>query len=78
MQNRVHCRGMKKNIGTADRIMRAVLGVILLALALFVATVAWVQVVLIIGALFCFFQAVMSWCLWYQIIGKNTCPIDLQ
>ena len=69
---------MKKNIGTADRIMRAIFGVILLALALFVATTTWLKIVLVIGALFCFFQAVMSWCLWYQIIGKNTCPIDIQ
>ena len=69
---------MKKNIGTADRIVRAVMGIILLAIALFVATGAWLKIVLIIGAGFCFFQAIMSWCLWYKIIGKNTCPIDVQ
>ena len=26
-------------------------------------------------ALFIFFEVLMSWCLFFQILGKNSCPI---
>ncbi len=62
---------MKKNIGTQDRILRAVMGVIFLTLAL------WFRSWILGGfALFCFFEAAVSWCLMYQLLGKNSCPVD--
>ncbi|MEI8223762.1 MAG: DUF2892 domain-containing protein [bacterium] len=67
---------MKKNIGTFDRVMRALTGMILVALMVFVVMPLWTKIILGIVALFCFFQALMSWCLFYQLIGKNTCPIE--
>ncbi len=67
---------MKKNIGTFDRIMRALTGMILVALMVFVVMPLWTKIILGIVALFCFFQALMSWCLFYQLIGKNTCPVE--
>jgi hypothetical protein len=67
---------MTKNIGTPDRILRAVIGVILLVVALVVVHVLWLKIILIIGALFSFYQALTSWCALYQLMGKNTCPIE--
>lgn len=62
---------MKKNIGTSDRIIR-------LLIALLLLIVAWWQQSLIVLALslFVFYEALTSWCLFYQLIGKNSCPID--
>jgi len=67
---------MKKNIGTPDRITRLAIGVILLVIAFVVVTVIWLKVVVIILALFTFYEALSSWCLFYQLIGKNTCPVE--
>lgn len=62
---------MKKNIGTADRLIRAAIGIFLLALAWWLAS--WI---LLAFALFTFYEAFASWCVLYQIVGKNSCPID--
>ena len=67
---------MKNNIGTFDRIIRLGLGIILLAVALVVVNALWFKIVLIILAAFSFYQALTSWCLLYQLMGKNTCPIE--
>jgi hypothetical protein len=67
---------MKKNIGTLDRVARSMIGLILIAVIIFVPQPLWVKIILGIIAAFSFFQAFMSWCLWYQIIGKNTCPVE--
>ena len=68
--------GMKKNIGTFDRIVRLIIGVILLVVAFVVVTALWLKIILIILAIFTFYEALASWCLLYQLIGKNTCPIE--
>lgn len=66
---------MTKNIGTFDRVMRLSLGVILLGIAFLVITHLIIKIVIIALALFCFYEALASWCLFYQLIGKNTCPM---
>lgn len=66
---------MNKNIGTRDRIIRALLGIICVV-GLFSVQLLWLKIIIGILALFCFFQALFSWCLWYQIIEKNTCPVE--
>lgn len=66
---------MKKNIGTFDRVVRALAGIVCAALALFVVSSLPAKIILGFVALFCFYQALTSWCLLYQILGKNTCPI---
>lgn len=60
---------MQKNIGKKDRIVRAVIASILLVVAFVLKS--WV---IFLCSLFVFFESFMSWCLFYQIIGKNTCP----
>jgi len=60
---------MKKNIGKPDRILRLIVGILLLGWAYW--QMSWVLLVL---GLFTLFEAFMSWCILYQILGKNSCP----
>jgi hypothetical protein len=60
---------MKKNIGKPDRILRLIVGILLLGWAYW--QMSWVLLVL---GLFTLFEAYMSWCILYQILGKNSCP----
>ena len=59
------------NIGMPDRLFRAAIGIFLFIWA--VAT-SWSPILLFFSG-FCLFEAVFSWCAFYQAIGKNTCPI---
>lgn len=61
---------MRKNIGTSDRILRLVLGVLLALFALWQGS--WMVLAF---AIFTFFEALTSWCVAYQLLGKNSCPI---
>lgn len=66
---------MKKNIGLLDRIIRFVLGVLLIGGLLFVSS-AWSKLFLVLIGLFCLYQAIVGWCAFYALIGVNTCPIE--
>ncbi|HEY4832329.1 MAG TPA: DUF2892 domain-containing protein [Waddliaceae bacterium] len=62
---------MKKNIGTKDRFIR-------LSLALILLMLAWLShswIILAVG-LFVLYEAAASWCIYYQLTGKNTCSIN--
>ena len=61
---------MVKNIGSADRIIRLILGVILIALG-----IGSINPVLMIAGIFSVYEAVSSWCVFYAILGRNTCPL---
>lgn len=62
---------LKKNIDTQGRLLRLAIALILLVLAL------WQKSWILLGfSLFTFIEAIFSWCLFYQIMGKNSCPID--
>jgi Protein of unknown function (DUF2892) len=62
---------MKKNIGTKDRLLRLTIALILFLLAW------WLQSWIILGfALFTLYEAAASWCIWYQLTGQNSCPMD--
>jgi hypothetical protein len=60
---------MKKNIGKPDRILRLIVGILLLGWAYW--EMSWILLVL---GLFTLFEAYMSWCILYQILGKSSCP----
>ncbi|MBU6383993.1 MAG: DUF2892 domain-containing protein [Verrucomicrobia bacterium] len=62
---------MTKNIGTTDRVIR-----FLIAVALFVFAYLHASWILFLFGLFTLFEAVFSWCILYQILGKSSCPID--
>ena len=61
---------MKKNIGTRDRLIRLAISLGLFAIAYWKGS--WV---VLIFALFTLFEALMSWCVLYQFLGKSSCPI---
>jgi hypothetical protein len=62
---------MKKNIGNKDRLIRLIIAIILFILAW------WLESWIILGvAVFTLFEAFASWCIWYQMMGKNSCPIE--
>lgn len=60
-----------KNINTADRLLRAGIGLALLLIAIFTT---W-HPLLLFASGFCFFEALFSWCIYNQLLGKNSCPI---
>ena len=60
---------MKTNVGGIDKILRIVVGIALVAWAIFGGPVwAWIGVLPII-------TGVMGWCPAYTLIGLNTCPL---
>jgi len=61
---------MKPNIGTKDRIARLIIGVVLISLA-----VINKSTFMALGGLFSIYEAFSSWCVFYQLLGRNTCPI---
>lgn len=64
-------RGVHKNIGKKDRLLRLAIGVVLLLWAMLTT---WNPIVIFISG-FCIFEALFSWCGLYAALGKNTCPI---
>lgn len=61
----------QKNIDTQGRIIRTIMALLLLAFAIWQKS--WIALLL---SLFVFFESYMSWCVVYQLLGKNSCPID--
>ena len=61
---------MTPNIGINDRIARLIIGVVLISLALI-----YKSTFMALGGLFSIYEAVSSWCVFYQILGRNTCSI---
>lgn len=64
-------RGVQKNIGTLDRVVRFCIGIILFVLAV---VTSWNPFLLFISG-FAVFEAIFSWCGLYAALGKNTCPL---
>ncbi|HTK33450.1 MAG TPA: DUF2892 domain-containing protein [Candidatus Paceibacterota bacterium] len=64
-----------KNIGTTDRIIRIILGLVLCGSAFFVSSIV-VQIVLVVLGIFSIYEALVGWCALYALIGRTTCPIE--
>lgn len=62
-------RGVHKNIGKWDRLIRFAIGA---GLLLWAITTTW-NPILIFFSGFALFEAVFSWCGFYAAMGKNTC-----
>ena len=65
-------RGASKNINKKDRAIRVFIGLAILLLAI---TTTWSPWLLFFSG-FSFFEAIFSWCGFYAVLGKNTCPTD--
>lgn len=66
---------MKKNIGTFDRVVRLIIGLVLIIAIFFVGN-TFVKIILGILGIFSFYEALVSWCAFYALIGKRTCPLE--
>jgi len=66
---------MKKNIGTIDRAVRLIIGLVCLTAVFFVAAF-WLKVILVLLGIFAIYEALVGWCAFYMLIGRNTCPIE--
>ncbi len=61
---------MKKNVGTIDRVIRAVVGLVIFAIGIYFKS--WWAVVGIIPIA----TAVVGWCPPYALLGVNTCSVE--
>jgi hypothetical protein len=61
---------LPKNIDNTGRWIRCAIGILLLGFAYW--KMSWILLIL---ALFVLFESLMSWCVVYHILGKNSCPI---
>ncbi|MDQ3238903.1 MAG: DUF2892 domain-containing protein [bacterium] len=61
----------RKNIGLKDRFFRLAIGLVLLLFAIFTT---WSPIVIFFSG-FAIFEAIFSWCGFYAVLGKNTCPL---
>jgi len=66
---------LKKNVGTVDRVIRAIIGIVLVAAYFMYPDMAYKLVALIVG-LILLATAVLSSCPLYSIIGIKTCKSD--
>ena len=62
---------VEKNVGNTDRIVRAVVGVVLILLAIFMLTGA-LQIIVGILAVVMFVTAAMNFCPLYTLLKMNT------
>lgn len=67
---------MKKNIGTTDRIVRLILGMLLISSVFIVSGGIWLKIALGVFGLFVIAEAVSGWCVLYKLLGRNTCPVE--
>ncbi|HXF28965.1 MAG TPA: YgaP-like transmembrane domain [Chlamydiales bacterium] len=57
-----------KNIGTSGRLLRLAIAILLLLYAF------WAHSWIAFGfSLFTFYESAASWCVLYQLLGKNSC-----
>ena len=61
---------MKSNVGGIDKILRIVVGIVLIALAAMnvIGLWGWIGIVPLLTGL-------MGWCPAYTLLGMNTCPM---
>ena len=61
---------MKANVGGIDKILRIVVGVVLLALAIMGIGAPWTFIGIVPLA-----TGLMGWCPLYPLLGLSTCPV---
>ena len=65
----------KKNVGSADRVIRAILGVVLIGAYFMYPDLSWKWAALVVG-LILLFTSVISSCLIYTVLGMRTNKSD--
>lgn len=59
------------NLDKNGKLLRLGIGCVLLGLSMY-----YNSIILLLVALFTFFEALFSWCVIYALLGKSSCPID--
>jgi hypothetical protein len=67
---------MIKNVGQTDKIIRIVLGIVLIALDFFEVVQGMLSWVLGIVGIVLIITAFLNFCPLYKIIGQSTCPVE--
>ena len=62
---------LKKNLGRTDQIVRGVISALLLAYAYW--NMSWIA---LIFGVFVMVESLAGWCIFYQLLGKNSCPVS--
>lgn len=65
---------MKRNVGTIDRVIRLIIGLLALGGVFFVNAI-WLKVVLGIVGVVMLFTAATGFCALYTLFGISTCPV---
>jgi hypothetical protein len=64
---------MVKNVGTVDKIVRVIVGILALV-GVFLVSGTVLKVILGIVAISMFFTAITGYCGLYRVLGISTCP----
>jgi hypothetical protein len=64
---------MVKNVGTVDKIVRVIVGILALV-GVFLVSGTVLKVILGIVAILMFFTAITGYCALYRFLGISTCP----
>lgn len=65
---------MKKNMGTADRLIRIIIALVIIGLWYFEVVTGTLAIVLLVAAGVFVLTSLVSFCPLYTILGINTCP----
>lgn len=66
---------MKKNVGTADKVIRIIIALIIAALFYFEVITGTLGIVLLVFAGILVLTSFISFCGLYTLFGINTCPM---
>ena len=66
---------MQKNVGSIDRVIRALVGIVLLAVYFLGALQGTLGIVALVAGIVMLGTAAMGWCPPYALFGINTCGI---
>jgi hypothetical protein len=64
-------KNAKSNIGKPDKALRYSIAIVLLGLGVYANSF-----IILFFSGFALFEALFSWCGFYALFGKNTCPIN--
>lgn len=68
---------MKTNVGMTDKIIRLVIGLVLIIIALIIPMSAALQIILLIIGIIALLTALTGFCCLYTLIGVNTCKTKM-
>ena len=66
---------MKKNVGTADKVIRIIIALIIAALFYFKIITGTLGIILLVFAGILVLTSFISFCGLYTLLGINTCPM---